>query len=251
MKQKLAIKKLAKTLAYMLGHRPDEFGLVPNPDGYVSLKDLIKALHAEEGFKHIRRRHIEEIMMMLPDSSVEIKGHLIRATDRENLLPQVLARDLPKLLYTCVRPKAYPVIQSKGRLDLSHRRIILSEQRGMAEKMGHRLDAAPVLLTVHVQKALDLGVSFMQAGEALFLAESIPASCLSGPPVARQPDPPKAPIAPLPKKDTMPGSYIVDWSRSKTVKPASLVKKKDKDVYWKKERKHRNRQREKRRGQKI
>ena len=38
------LKPLAKFLAYILGNRPDEFGLVPDPDGYVKIKALLKVL---------------------------------------------------------------------------------------------------------------------------------------------------------------------------------------------------------------
>jgi putative RNA 2'-phosphotransferase len=36
-------------LSYVLGRRPDEFGLVPDADGFVRLKDLLKALHEALG----------------------------------------------------------------------------------------------------------------------------------------------------------------------------------------------------------
>ena len=39
-------KQLAKLIDYILSRRPDEFGLVPDKDGYVKIKDLLKAVHA-------------------------------------------------------------------------------------------------------------------------------------------------------------------------------------------------------------
>ena len=39
---------LSRMLAYVLGHRPDEFGLLPDESGYVRLKDLLTALKEEE-----------------------------------------------------------------------------------------------------------------------------------------------------------------------------------------------------------
>jgi len=43
-------QNLAKMLAYVLGRRPDEFGLIPDAEGFVRIKDLLKALHEEEGW---------------------------------------------------------------------------------------------------------------------------------------------------------------------------------------------------------
>ena len=48
MPQKGSPKQLAKFLNYVLGRRPDEFGLVTDKEGFVKIKDLIKATSEEE-----------------------------------------------------------------------------------------------------------------------------------------------------------------------------------------------------------
>ena len=40
MSQQRSPKQLAKFLNYVLGRRPDEFGLVMDKDGFVKIKDL-------------------------------------------------------------------------------------------------------------------------------------------------------------------------------------------------------------------
>ncbi len=37
-------QQLAKFISYILARRPDEFGLVPDPNGFVKIKDLLKAI---------------------------------------------------------------------------------------------------------------------------------------------------------------------------------------------------------------
>ena len=44
MAQKKEIKKQSKFLFYILGHKPDEFGLVPDTNGFVKTKDFLKAI---------------------------------------------------------------------------------------------------------------------------------------------------------------------------------------------------------------
>jgi len=100
MSQKGSSKQLAKFLNYVLGRRPDEFGLVTDKEGFVKIKDLIKATSEEEGLKYVRRAHINEIMITLPNHGLEIADPLIRAQNRENLPKQSFALDPPKLLYT-------------------------------------------------------------------------------------------------------------------------------------------------------
>ena len=73
------LNKFSKFLSYVLGHKPDEFGLLPDQEGYVKLKDLLKAVNEEEGWRHIRKTAIDELMITLPHPPVDIKGALIRA----------------------------------------------------------------------------------------------------------------------------------------------------------------------------
>jgi len=49
-------------LVYMLGHRPDEFGLVPDSEGFIPYKELLQAIHEEEGWRYVRRSHINEVL---------------------------------------------------------------------------------------------------------------------------------------------------------------------------------------------
>ncbi len=60
------LKKKAKFLKYVLGLNPDEFGLVLDKDGYVKIKDLLKAVHEEDGWRSFRQANINEIMISLP-----------------------------------------------------------------------------------------------------------------------------------------------------------------------------------------
>ena len=44
MKPNQNLKKLSRFIATMLGRSPDEFGLVPDRQGFVSVKELLKAI---------------------------------------------------------------------------------------------------------------------------------------------------------------------------------------------------------------
>ena len=214
MSQKGSSKQLAKFLNYVLGRRPDEFGLVTDKEGFVKIKDLIKATSEEEGLKYVRRAHINEIMITLPNHGLEIADPLIRAQNRENLPKQSFALDPPKLLYTCVRKKAYPHVLNKGIRPTGFSKVILSSNSDLAERMGQRSDHDAVLLTVQVSQSEDNGVVFFQAGESIFMTEYIPPGCFSGPPLPKElPDTRQADK--LPKKGPkMPaGSFALDLNK--------------------------------------
>lgn len=221
MAQQRSPKNLAKLLAYILGRRPDEFGLVPDDEGYVRIKDLLKAIHEEEGWRYVRRSHLDEIRITLADPPFEMDASLIRAKLREHLPKIVSAPDLPKLLYTCIRTKAYPHVSEKGIFPQSHPQVILSSDEQLALRIGRRIDSNPVMLTVQVQTTQKQNVAFRQAGENLFLADTIPADCFTGPPLPKEkpglPDKEKLPPAAYQKSA---GSFTLQFKEKAGAQPS-------------------------------
>jgi len=233
------VKQLAKFLAYVLGRSPSEFGLVPDEHGYVGIRELLKSLSEEDGYRHVRRSHINEIVLTMPHPPVAISDDRIRAVDREHLRPPVTTDQLPKLLYTCVRRKAYPVVLQNGILPLGGKpHVVLTTDKSMALRIGRRFDPQPVLLTVQAAKCIRQGTRFDQSAENLFLAEFIASDCFTGPPL-----PKPEPLGKKPDKDRgpdhppLPGSFILGPDFT-PCKPSSRPYKKQKDADWKKERKH-------------
>ncbi len=225
-----SLKRLAKLIDYILARRPDEFGLVPDEHGFVKIKDLLKAIAEEDGFKYVRRGHLDEIQLILGQRSFEMTDNLIRSINPQYRSDHAQARDLPKLLYTCVRPKAHLHVNDKGISPTGHSHVILSDNQQLARRMGKRIDASPVLLTVQVAHCIDRGVIFQQAGQHLFLADLIPTDCFSGPPLPR--DKP-APVRPERVKKQehrpSPGSFFIDLEeKSAPGGPSAKPQRRDK-----------------------
>ena len=238
MSQKGSPKQLARFLNYVLGRRPDEFGLVADKNGFVKIKDLLKAINEEEGLKNVRRPQINEIMITLSDHGLEVADDLIRAINREHSPKLTFALDPPKLLYTCVRKKAYPHVVDKGIMPTAFSKVILSSNRDLAERIGRRSDHAAVLLTVQVSHSEDQGVVFLQTGESIFLADYIPAGCFSGPPLpkelpaTRKTDKSKKEPAKMPA-----GSFFLDLdNKGDPTTPGVRQKKRDKKHKQRRER---------------
>ncbi|MFC1813077.1 RNA 2'-phosphotransferase [Thermodesulfobacteriota bacterium] len=218
---------LSKFLSYVLGRKPDEFGLVLDPDGFVKIKDVLKAVCEEDGWKYVRRSYIDEILFTLPDPPFEIKDNLIRAKDRGKLPPHTLANNPPKLLYVCVRRKAYPFVLDKGIFPTGYRRVILSSSRGQAERMGKRSDPEPVLLTVHTHKSIQKGIVFYQAGDTLYFADSIHPGCFTGPPLPKYQKEAQKPVVRKESATYTPaGSFILDLKDKKEPKDRAKQNKK-------------------------
>ncbi len=230
--------KLARLLHYILGRRPDEFGLVPDGEGYVPLKELVKILH-EEKWSQVRPAHLESLPYRLPQAGIEIDGKLIRACRREHLPKATACPTVPKELFTCIRRRAYTVVSRNGLAPQHHPdRVVLFAERAMALRVGRRRDAQPLVVTVQTTRAKSAGIQFERLGETLYLAARLPADCcrLPAPPrPARTPqankEHPAAPIAPEA------GSYTLDWDRlaADSFSPPQRAPKKSKQ--WRRERK--------------
>ena len=236
--QQQSPKQLAKFLNYVLSRKPDEFGLVTDKEGFVKIKELIKATIEEEGLKYVRRSHINEIMITLPNHGLEVAENLIRAINREHLPKQSFALDPPKLLYTCVREKAYPYVLDNGIMPTGFSKVILSSNRDLAQRMGRRSDHGAVLLTVQVNQSEVKGVVFFTAGESLFLADYIPPDCFSGPPLpkdlpdTRKADKPQKEPAKIPA-----GSFFLDLNKKdRPLTPGAGQKKSNKKQKQRRER---------------
>jgi putative RNA 2'-phosphotransferase len=246
MKNTKSPQVLAKLIAYILERRPDEFGLIIDSQGYIKIKELLKALNEEKGFRHVRRSHLDEILYSIPDPPFEICDNRIRAKDREHLSQPDVARDLPKLLYTGIRRKAHPFVADKGILPSGYDHVVLSSDRSLAERMGKRGDPQPVILTVHVQKSLENGVIFYQAGGTLFLAASIPPACFSGPVLPKEkPENLKKVQAQRASAPAAAGSFLVDLNKA-VGRQTSGGKSKTKDMDWKGRKKRMKKQKPKR-----
>ncbi len=243
------LRQTAKFVTYVLGRHPDEFGLVPDPQGYVSIKSLLKAVHEEQGWRHLRMGHLNELVLNLDPAPIEVQGSQVRATSRE-ALPLIAKPDtLPKLLYTAVRQRAYPVVLDKGIIPSQGPHVILSSNLQMAERIGRRIDNHPVVLTVQVAAAPLRQTEFRRYGRDLYLAAYIPVGGFSGPPL------PKEKSKEIKKQNTAvesppssPGSFYPDPARIQPPPtPAEKGKRSSHKKSWQTERRKARRHKQKER----
>jgi putative RNA 2'-phosphotransferase len=245
-----AREQLAGFLAYILGRNPYEFGLVPDENGYVKIKEILRVFSEEDGWSHVRQSSLDELIIALADPGVEITDGLIRSKNRENLTIPVYKDIIPKLLYVGIRKTAHVHVAENGiNPNDSKPFVILSSDKAMAERIAKRKDPLPVVLTVNTSEAKNLGVLFLHAGETLFLASEIPLNCFSGPPLPSPEDErswtgkKKTPDRKMPPT---PGSFFPDFGD----KPRDQKQKNGKNdkVSWKHNKKKLRKQKENFRG---
>jgi putative RNA 2'-phosphotransferase len=202
-------------LTYVLGRRPDEFGLVPDSEGFVRVKDLLKALHEEDGWRHVNAAHINAVLLSVPEAGLELGAGRIRARNRAAAPPP--DPSLPKLLYAFIRRRAYPHVHAEGIQAPAAPGVLLATDHAMAERLGRRIDSDPVILTVNVLLLVESGRSLTPAGDGLFMTDAVPPGTFTGPPLPKE-KPGEARAAGAPKAAAepavMPGSFALDAGRA-------------------------------------
>lgn len=232
-----APEKLSKLLEYALGRNPDEFGLVPDDNGFVKIRELLKALHEEDGWKFVRQAGIHEVLVSIASPPVEVAEDRIRAIQREHLEKRAYAADPPLLLYTCVRRRAYPHALKKGIGPMGRKNVVLASDGELALRLGRRFDADPVLLTINVDQAHDRGCLFLKASDRLFLCRHIPEGSFSGPALPKEKKAvPARETPPKPQRAETPGSYFPDLAEAPASRHRTKKQRRRDEVAWKSER---------------
>ena len=231
-KNKRKVAHLNHLLNYILGNKPDEFGLVPDKEGYISLKELLKAINEEPNMAYVRESHIREVLLHNRDSFFEIIEKKIRSIKR-NFTPVDKDQDRvhpPKTLYKGIKRKTYPFILKSGLLPGSKEHIVMTKDKDLAIRTAHRLDQKPIILEIKAGVAAENGIPFFLFGDSIFLADKIPVQFISGPPLPKELPFKKETVEK--EREIISGSFILQAERDPDLKRRKNVKKR---IEWKKE----------------
>ncbi|MFH1349889.1 MAG: RNA 2'-phosphotransferase [Pseudomonadota bacterium] len=215
-RKEIKVHELSRLMIYILGHRPYEFGLVPDAEGFITYKELLWALHEEPGWGHVRQGHLHEVLLSKDRDLFQADDNRMRTLERIWVLDlENPSHSLPKILFIAVRRKAHAHVMEKGLPSWADRYFVLSSERDMAMRIGRRRDQKPVLLEIMASAAQKENISFYPFG-TLFLTREIPCKFITGPPLSKEV--PKTPVADADKKDKMrpvleAGTFFLDIKR--------------------------------------
>lgn len=229
-----------RMLQYVLGVRPDKFGLVTDDEGWAPIKELLKALHQEDGWHGVRESMVRQAAERLAPDVLETQDNRIRCISRQPDPPEY-GIDPPSHLFIAVRRRGYRVIREHGLEAGAQPAVALVADEALAIRLGWRKDPDPVLVTVQARKAQGMGVIFALSGDTLYLCDRVPPECLMGPPVPEETRPRKGskdkkkkepePIITHPKEP--PGSFSLFPEETEKPYKQKGIKK---DIAWKRAR---------------
>ncbi len=231
-KYKRKVANLSRLMSYILGNRPDEFGLVPDKEGYITIKEFLNAINEEPNMAYVRESHVREVLLHDRDGIFEIDGKKIRSTKRD-FCPVEKEKDLAplsKILFKGVKRKAYPYILKSGLLPGSKEHIVMTKDRDLAIRIARRLDPKPIILEISAGSAIENGITFYHFGDSLYLADRVPVQFISGPPLPKEL--PSRQEIPKKEREEAPGSFILKVEMDPDLKRRKKAKK---GIGWKEE----------------
>lgn len=195
--------RLSKFLSLVLRHRPDEYDLQMDSEGFVDFDSLIDVLVAEDILAEDAEEHVRELVEGSDRKRFEIVDGRIRALygHSSRIRLNYPADDPPPVLYHGTTPEVARRVGDEGLKPAGRALVHLSGTEEEALSVGGRHTDTPVLIKVDTVAALEAGIGFHQATELIWLCPSLPAGVLEIPelPPADAPRPPQSapPVGPV------------------------------------------------------
>ncbi|HZS76893.1 MAG TPA: RNA 2'-phosphotransferase [Ktedonobacteraceae bacterium] len=170
--------RLSKTISHALRHKPEQYGLTLDNEGWVPVQELLEALGRRRSqWVSLTEADLREMMAQSEKQRFEIQDGKIRAFYGHSI-PERVEREPsvpPVVLYHGTTPKAAALIRQEGLKPMRRQYVHLSAEKEAALQVARRRTNHPVILKVAAREAYRQGIRFYLGNEMVWLAEPIPA----------------------------------------------------------------------------
>ncbi|MDT9681853.1 RNA 2'-phosphotransferase [Streptomyces sp. TRM76323] len=165
--------KVSKYLSRHLRHQPERIGLVLDPQGWVAVDDLLRAM-ARHGMP-LSRAELEHVVAVNDKRRFALDGDRIRASQGHTVdvdlgLPPATP---PAYLYHGTVGARLEAIRAEGLRPMSRHHVHLSPDRETAARVGSRR-GRPVVLTVDAGAMHGDGHVFHVSANGVWLTDGVP-----------------------------------------------------------------------------
>ncbi len=168
--------RLSKEISYALRHAPWEYELEMDGEGWVSVGQLLDALHRTDKWRNICEADLTEMIEKSEKKRHELADGKIRAFYGHSIPMKILKEEKmpPDFLYHGTARRFLESIRENGLLPQRRQYVHLSQDIETAEKVGSRHDNKPCILIIDAKKAWNEGIKFYLGNEKVWLADTIP-----------------------------------------------------------------------------
>ena len=171
------VNMLGRTLAGVLRHFPERYGLEMDNHGWVDLRAFIDAVQVRNRrFRFLRPHHVTGLIETDPKGRYEAREGKVRATyahsvDVELDLP---TEDIPETLYYPTAEEGWKAIQEAGIKPTDRKRVHLSGTFAAAMEAGKVRIPSPAILEINAKGAREKGRTIFKAGKTVYLTDEMP-----------------------------------------------------------------------------
>jgi putative RNA 2'-phosphotransferase len=180
MDDKAPLVQLSKLMSLALRHEPGRFGLTLDPEGYVSIEELITAL--EGTFPGISASMVMDVVHRIEQEKkrFSVRDDDIRANYGHSLAEAIKHEAVtpPGRLLHGTHRAAVESILANGLMPMNRQYVHLTNDIEIARRVGARRGAA-IILSIDAASAHANAIPFFRANEFFWLANSVPARFLS------------------------------------------------------------------------
>ena len=176
------LEQIGRTMAGVLRHFPEKFGLEMDDQGFVDIRAFVNAMKGQSRRNHwIRPHHVIAIIETDPKGRYQVSNNLIRATYGHSIeLNLRLPTDnIPEKLYYPTTQEEADIVLETGLKPSDRKMVHLSKTYQDAVNAGKVRTEQPIILEIDAQSAIESGIVIQQAGRTVFLAPEMPAEFLS------------------------------------------------------------------------
>ncbi len=173
-------KEISKLMSLVLRHDPGRLGLTLDANGWTAIEPLIKRIRGA-GYPAFDRPTLDAVVKNNDKQrfTVSDDGQSIRAAQGHSIQIDLGLQPSrpPALLYHGTAAGFIESIREQGLIPGRRQHVHLSMDRDTAVKVGGR-HGSPVVLTVEAGKMFDVGISFYQAENGVWLTDLVPVEYL-------------------------------------------------------------------------
>lgn len=161
-------------MSYILRHRPDQYHIVLDSEGWCSLEDIKDVLNREID-KNITISVMEDVVAKMDKKRFEIKEGKIRAFYGHSMSTKIVKEktEPPVYLYHGTARKSLDSIKQNGLQPMDRQYVHLSETVELAALVGKRRDNKPYIIRVLAKEAWNNGIAFYHGNEDTWLSEVV------------------------------------------------------------------------------
>lgn len=163
-------------MALILRHRPDEFGIRLDAEGYAGIDELLRAMRSSPQWSEVTRDDIVEVIERQEKPRFELQSDRVRALYGHSLPQRIEYQEVepPEYLYHGTSPASLDRIRVEGLLPMERQYVHLSATPEDAYQVGRRRSQQPTILRIRAREARQAGIRFHQAEAHIYLARKVP-----------------------------------------------------------------------------